>query len=112
MNKTLVTYESPAARHMIDDWMLEQQDNIVDYGKMPDGRESVKLSKGEVLYMVPIKWTKDGWECFDDLRYTLDASHAGGWRYRKWLHFGRMPLDLGLLGEVLEAVHERHTAVS
>lgn len=91
---TLVTYESPAAQHMIDDWCKVEAVNgrLRTWSAISDGCAIAEMQSGEQLYIIPL--TEEG------TRQKLDKSVS--WArdilgdhvahlFHKMLHFGKVP---------------------
>ncbi len=95
MSVTLVTFESPAAHHMIDDWRSAEHERgrLVGWEALANGCHIATMESGERLYIIPIDGT--------GTRKMLDEAVA--WArgivgdsavhiFTKMLHFGKVPV--------------------
>ena len=101
-NLTIVTYEHPAACHMIADWKEEQRLRIISWEESDDPivlRATLLPRDGEtgpeVVYMIPV------WDVRGKYRVDPDSLDLAKMKARvesniavpfyKWLHFGKVP---------------------
>lgn len=118
-NMTIVTYENPAALHMIEDWKEEQRLRIVSWEQDEGTYRCVLLPQEgyapEIVYIVPCYKNVRNYDmdvvAFDNVRTKAMVESNDPIPFYKWLHFGKVPCRkdgyVSLLYDIPKWVHGR-----